>query len=66
MIHSSSEFNKPNLTKEEAQHISVFKEIAESCKKNMDVTELRYMGSTTVARDVDYMSKVLDGENSKM
>jgi hypothetical protein len=32
----------------------------------MDVEDLRYMGTATVVRDLDYMTRLLDGEDAKM
>jgi len=66
MINSASGLNKPALVQQERQHISVFKKLSESCKENMDVRELQYMGTTTVARDVAFMTEVFDGPGALM
>jgi len=66
MIHSASGLNKPALVQQERQHISVFKKLSESCKENMDVRELQFMGTTTVARDVAFMTEVFDGTGTLM
>lgn len=38
---------------------------AQLCAKNMG-EELKYMGTTTVARDIDFMTTALDGEDALM
>jgi hypothetical protein len=39
---------------------------ARACGENMDVEELKYMGTATVVRDMDFMTKALDGVGAKM
>lgn len=36
------------------------------CAKNMDPNILKYMGSTYVAQDVDFITTVLEGKDSLM
>ena len=38
---------------------------AELCAQNMG-DELRYMGTATVARDIDFMATIFDGEDALM
>lgn len=58
--------NFPALVELERQHITVFRAISEACKSNMKTDDLRFMGTTSVARDVDFMARVLDGEDGKI
>jgi hypothetical protein len=39
---------------------------ANSCKENMDVEDLRFMGTSNVVRDIDFMAQKLDGKGAKM
>jgi hypothetical protein len=59
-------YNRPALVEQERQHLSIFKAQSDACKYSMDVNDLRFMGTATVARDVDFMAKVLDGDDGKM
>lgn len=56
--------NLDSLIQAERQHISIFKAHGEACERNMDINDLKFMGSITVARDIEFMSKVLDGDDS--
>jgi hypothetical protein len=66
MLNTSDPANRAALVPQEREHLAIFKAQSEACQDNMDVTDLRFMGTTTVARDVDFMAKVLDGDNGKM
>jgi hypothetical protein len=39
---------------------------AELCHENMDVEDLKYMGTATVVRDMDFMTQVLDGKDARV
>jgi hypothetical protein len=39
---------------------------AELCHENMDVEDLKYMGTATVVRDMDFMTQVLDGKGARV
>ncbi|CAE6422500.1 unnamed protein product [Rhizoctonia solani] len=59
-------FAKLDLVLQYRQAISMFKTQARLCTLNMPDggASLKYMGTSTVARDIDYMSKVITGPNT--
>ncbi len=61
----SSPFLRDQLVEQHKQFLALKKSQAESCGKQMG-DELRYMGTATVVRDMDFMSEVFDGEGAKM
>ncbi|KAJ7472025.1 hypothetical protein FB451DRAFT_1399312 [Mycena latifolia] len=68
-VASSSNLSNPALEQqlvEQAREFLVLKQSqAELCAKNMG-NELRYMGTATVVRDMDFMAKFFDGEDDKI
>jgi hypothetical protein len=51
----------------QARQLLAIKEAqAQLCAENMDVEDLRYMGTATVVRDMDFMTRAFDGEDAKM
>jgi hypothetical protein len=68
-IKSSSNLTDPavevGLVEQSRQFIALKRAQAEICAKTMG-DELRYMGSSTVVRDMAFMASVFDGEDSKM
>ncbi|KAK7455855.1 hypothetical protein VKT23_010892 [Stygiomarasmius scandens] len=53
------------IVEQHRQFISLKQAQAELCRQNMG-DELKYMGTATVVRDMDFMTKVLDGEDAKI
>ncbi|KAJ6550847.1 hypothetical protein DFH09DRAFT_988697 [Mycena vulgaris] len=68
-VASSSNLSDPaleaQLVEQSRQFLALKKSQAELCAKNMG-DELRYMGTATVVRDMDFMSKIFDGEDAKI
>jgi hypothetical protein len=58
--------NYPTLVAQQRQFLTLKEAQVRSCSENMDVEELKYMGTATVVRDMDFMIKVLDGADAKM
>jgi hypothetical protein len=54
-----------SLAEQQRQAIALQRTQAELCWANMG-EELRYMSTSTVVRDIDFMARKIDGENSKM
>jgi hypothetical protein len=54
------------LVVQQRQYLALKEAQALACSENMDVEELKYMGTATVVRDMDFMTKVLDGSRAKM
>ncbi|KAJ6510959.1 hypothetical protein C8R45DRAFT_965744 [Mycena sanguinolenta] len=54
-----------HLVEQSRQFLVLKKTQAELCANNMG-DELRYMGTATVVRDMDFMSKLFDGEDGKI
>ncbi|KAK0230153.1 Alpha/Beta hydrolase protein [Armillaria fumosa] len=61
----SSPFLRDQLVEQHKQFLALKKSQAESCGKHMG-DELRYMGTATVVRDMDFMSEVFDGQGAKI
>ncbi|KAJ7248857.1 Alpha/Beta hydrolase protein [Mycena haematopus] len=68
-IASSTNLSDPaieaHLVEQSRQFLVLKKTQAALCAKNMG-DELRYMGTATVVRDMDFMSKLFDGEDGKI
>jgi pimeloyl-ACP methyl ester carboxylesterase len=54
-----------HLVAQEREFLAVKKAEAEMCARNMG-PELAYMGTANVVRDMDFMTKVLEGEDALM
>ncbi|KAK0443957.1 uncharacterized protein EV420DRAFT_1484833 [Desarmillaria tabescens] len=61
----SSPMLRDQLIEQHKQFLALKKSQAESCGERMG-DELAYMGTATVVRDMDLMSKIFDGEGSKI
>jgi len=61
----SSEHVHYHLVEQYQQFLALKATQAELCRRNMG-DELKYMGTATVVRDIDYMAKALDGSLSPM
>ncbi|KAJ7077615.1 hypothetical protein C8R44DRAFT_689517 [Mycena epipterygia] len=68
-VASSSNLSNPaieaQLVEQSREFLALKKTQAELCAKNMG-NELRYMGTATVVRDLDFMAKIFDGEDGKI
>ncbi|KAJ7198642.1 hypothetical protein C8J57DRAFT_1504457 [Mycena rebaudengoi] len=68
-VASSSNLSNPaieaQLVEQSRQFLALKKSQAELCAKNMG-DELRYMGTATIVRDMDFMAKLFDGEDAKI
>ncbi|KAF7333329.1 hypothetical protein MVEN_02348200 [Mycena venus] len=68
-VTSSSNLSDPaieaQLVEQSREFLALKKSQAELCAKNMG-DELRYMGTATVVRDMDFMAKLFDGEDGKI
>jgi hypothetical protein len=58
--------NYPALVAQQRQFLALKEAQVRSCSENMGVEDLKYMGTATVVRDMDFMTKVLDGADAKM
>ncbi|KAG7447799.1 alpha/beta-hydrolase [Guyanagaster necrorhizus] len=61
----SSPLLRDQLIEQHKQFLALKKSQAESCGTHMG-DELRYMGTATVVRDMNFMSQVFDGEGAKI
>lgn len=57
---------RENLIRYFKEVISLRETLGALCAKNMDPEVLKYMGTTYVARDIDFMTTVIDGEDALM
>ncbi|KAJ7687836.1 Alpha/Beta hydrolase protein [Mycena rosella] len=68
-VGSSSNLSDPaleaQLVEQSREFLALKKSQAKLCAKNMG-DELKYMGTATVVRDMDFMSKIFDGEDGKI
>ncbi|KAJ7722011.1 hypothetical protein B0H16DRAFT_1431558 [Mycena metata] len=67
-VASSTNLTNPaieELVEQSRQFLALKQSQAELCGKNMG-DELKYMGTATVVRDLDFMSKIFDGEDAKI
>jgi hypothetical protein len=66
-VHSnlSAPSTYEHLVAQEREFLAVKKAEAEMCARNMG-PELAYMGTANVVRDMDFMTKVLEGEDALM
>ena len=51
--------------KQQEEFLSLKKVEAKLCAQNVG-PELKYMGTTYVARDIEFMTRVIDGEDALM
>lgn len=56
---------RERLIEQQKQFLALKKSQAELCAANMG-DDLRYMGTATVARDIDFMTTIFEGEDSLM
>lgn len=54
------------LIEQYREFLALQKTQTDLCKANMPSNELRYMGTATVVRDIDFMAKIFDGEDAPM
>jgi hypothetical protein len=66
MANISDPINKAYLTEQARQLLVIQEAQAMSCSENMDVEDLKYMGTATVVRDMDFMTQVLDGKDARI
>jgi hypothetical protein len=66
LANLSDPLNKLYLTEQSRQFLAIEEAQAQLCHENMDVEDLKYMGTSTVVRDMDFMTEVLDGKGTKM
>ncbi|KAJ7723249.1 hypothetical protein B0H16DRAFT_1385505 [Mycena metata] len=68
-VASSRNLSNPTieaqLVEQAREFMALKKSQAELCAKNMG-DELKYMGTATVVRDMDFITKILDGEDAKI
>ncbi|KAE9396452.1 hypothetical protein BT96DRAFT_996708 [Gymnopus androsaceus JB14] len=68
-VSSISNLSSPllydELVEQHRQLLALKETQAELCRKNMG-DELRYMGTATVVRDIDFMSKIIEGEHERI
>ncbi|KAJ7763322.1 hypothetical protein B0H16DRAFT_1368317 [Mycena metata] len=68
-VASSRNLSNPaieaQLVEQAREFMALKKSQAELCAKNMG-DELKYMGTATVVRDMDFITKILDGEDAKI
>ncbi|KAJ6535074.1 hypothetical protein B0H19DRAFT_437616 [Mycena capillaripes] len=68
-VSSSRNLSDPaieaQLVEQSREFLALKKSQAELCAKNMG-DELRYMGTATVVRDMDFMARLFDGEDAKI
>ncbi|KIK70241.1 hypothetical protein GYMLUDRAFT_547834 [Collybiopsis luxurians FD-317 M1] len=68
-VSSISNFSSPllydELVEQHQKFLALKQTQAELCRKNMG-DDLRYMGTATVVRDIDFMAKAIEGENEKI
>lgn len=62
----SDPLNHLSLTEQSRQYLAVAEARANLCSENMDIEDLKYMGTATVVRDMDLMTRVLNGDGAKM
>jgi hypothetical protein len=65
-VNVTDPLNKYALTVQARQFLAIKEAQAQLCHENMDVKDLAYMGTASVVRDIDFMTRVLDGEEAKM
>jgi hypothetical protein len=66
LANLSDPLNKLYLTEQSRQFLAIKEAQAQLCHENMDIEDLKYMGTSTVVRDIDFMTEILDGEGAKM
>lgn len=60
-----SHATRESLVEQNRQYLALKEAQAELCAKNMG-DELKFMGSANVVRDMDFMTRLFDGEGAKM
>jgi hypothetical protein len=63
---ASDPANLPALVVQQRRFLAIKEAQARVCQDNMDVDDLRYMGTASVVRDMDFMTTALDGADAKM
>jgi pimeloyl-ACP methyl ester carboxylesterase len=66
MANLSDPLNRLSLIEQSRLQLALVEARANSCKENMDVEDLRFMGTSNVVRDIDFMAQKLDGKGAKM
>jgi hypothetical protein len=66
IANTSDPLNRLFLTEQARQILALQEAQVKSCYEHMDVEDLKYMGTATVVRDIDFMTQVLDGKDAKM
>jgi hypothetical protein len=66
LANLSDPLNRPALAVQARQLLALKAAQAQLCAENMDVEDLRYMGTATVVRDMDFMTRAFDGADAKM
>jgi hypothetical protein len=66
MKNLSDPLNHLALTEQSRQFLAIKEAQAMLCHENMDVEDLKYLGSSTVVRDMDFMAQKFDGKGAKM
>lgn len=61
----SREEARTTLVQQQREADALLKTQFEVCKKNMG-DQLRYMGTATVVRDIDFITRKLEGEDALM
>jgi hypothetical protein len=62
----SDPLNHVALTEQSRQFLAINEAQAMLCHEHMDVEDLKYMGTSTVVRDIDFMAQKFDGKGAKM
>ncbi|KAJ7187336.1 Alpha/Beta hydrolase protein [Mycena filopes] len=68
-VPSTSDLDDPaveaQLVEQAREYLALQQVMAELCAKNMG-DELRYVGTATVVRDLDFMARIFDGDEGKI
>lgn len=57
---------RESLIQDFRQTISLRETLGSLCAKNMDPEVLKYMGTTFVAKDIDFLTTLIEGEDAHM
>jgi hypothetical protein len=63
---SNDPLSRISLVTQARQFLVIKEAQVQLCRENMDVEDLKYMGTSTVVRDMDFMTEVLDGKGAKV
>jgi pimeloyl-ACP methyl ester carboxylesterase len=66
MANLSDPMNHLALTEQSRLYLALAEARAGTCEGNMDVEDLKFMGTSTVVRDMDFLTQKLDGKGAKM